>query len=111
MKTIRIVFVTIPREEAQTMARQLVEERYAACVSIVPKINSIYSWDGKIQEDEESLLIIKTTQGRFDALMEHVKEHHPYEVPEIIGFPLTEALPEYVSWVRRETDSGTGGHS
>lgn len=88
------------------MARALVSERLCACVNIMPKIESFYWWDGEVNHDEEALLICKTTADKFDLLMAYVKENHPYEVPEIISVGLTNALPEYVEWVKRETIEG-----
>ncbi len=104
MESIRVVLITIPHDEAERMARSLVEERLAACVNIVPKITSYFWWDEKVQTDEESLLIVKTTVAKFPKLMEFVLENHPYELPEIIGLPLTSAFPDYVAWVKQETN-------
>lgn len=104
METIRVVLITIPHDEAERMARSLVEERLAACVNIVPKITSYFWWDDKVQVDEESLLIVKTTQMKFEKLLAFVLENHPYELPEIIGLPLTSAFPDYVAWVKAETN-------
>jgi len=103
METIRVVYISIPRDEAEKMARALVEQRLAACINIVPKIHSIFWWDDAIQTDEESLLIVKTTTTKFPELMDYVIENHPYELPEIIGLPLAAAFPEYVAWVKQET--------
>ncbi len=100
---IRIVFVSIPREEAKTFARKLVEERLAACVNIVPKMESYYWWDGKVLEDSESLLLIKTTAARFDELQQYIVDRHPYDLPEIVALPITEGLPDYLKWVAEET--------
>lgn len=100
---IRIVFVSIPREEAKTFARKLVEERLAACVNIVPKMESYYWWDGKVLEDSESLLLIKTTAARFDDLQQYIVDRHPYDLPEIVALPITEGLEGYLKWVAEET--------
>ena len=104
MESIRVVYISIPQDEADRMARSLVEERLAACVNIVPKISSYFWWDDKVQHDDEALLIVKTTVEKFPRLMEFVLENHPYELPEIIGLPLVSAFPDYVAWVKAETN-------
>jgi periplasmic divalent cation tolerance protein len=103
VQNIRIVYITIPRDEADKIALALVQERLASCVNIVPKITSYYWWEDAVQSDDEALLIVKTTVQRFQALMDYVLEHHPYELPEIIGLPIASAYPEYVAWVKTET--------
>jgi periplasmic divalent cation tolerance protein len=103
METIRVVYISIPREEAKQMAKGLVENRLAACVNITPKIESYYWWDDKVLYDQEALLIVKTTEGRFEEMMEYVLENHPYDLPEIIGMPLASAFPDYIAWVKEET--------
>ncbi len=104
MEDIRVVFISVPREEANNLAKGIVEERLAACVNIVPKIESWFRWDNKVEHDEEALLIIKTTQQRFDTLRDWVVANHPYELPEIIALPISEGLPQYLAWVRKETE-------
>ncbi|MDX9858133.1 MAG: divalent-cation tolerance protein CutA [candidate division Zixibacteria bacterium] len=103
MENIRVVFISIPRDEAGQFGRQLVANRLCACVNVVPKIESYFWWDGEVEKDEESLLLVKTTQDRFPELMAWVKENHPYDVPEVISVPLAGGLPEYVAWVKDET--------
>ena len=100
---IRVVFVSIPREEAKKFARKLVEERLGACVNIIPKMESYYWWDGKVLEDSESLLLIKTTAARFDELQQYIVDRHPYDLPEIVALPITEGLEGYLKWVVEET--------
>jgi len=99
MEHVRVAIVTIPRDEAAKLAKGLVEERLAACVNMVPRIESVFWWDGKIQHDEESLLIIKTTQLKVESMIKYVQENHPYDVPEIITLSLAEGLPDYLNWV------------
>jgi periplasmic divalent cation tolerance protein len=96
----RLVFCTCPDEAiAQRIGDVLVEERLAACVSLMPGVTSIYRWDGQIHRDPEVLVLIKTIEARVAALTERLRELHPYEVPEIIAVPITEGLPDYLSWI------------
>ncbi|MDH3892590.1 MAG: divalent-cation tolerance protein CutA [candidate division Zixibacteria bacterium] len=96
---IRAVLVTIPRDKAQELACLIVENRLAACVNIVPRIESFYWWEGKVQSDDEALLIIKTTNAGFDALQQFVLDHHPYDLPEIVALPIDAGLDAYLKWV------------
>ena len=99
-----VIFVTVGSEdEAEKIAEGLVEERLAACVSIVPKIRSIYTWKGKVEREEELLLIIKTKEELFERVRDRVKELHSYEVPEIIAIPVTNGLKEYLDWIDEVT--------
>ncbi|MEW6049893.1 MAG: divalent-cation tolerance protein CutA [Candidatus Zixiibacteriota bacterium] len=104
MESVRIVYISIPRDEAEKMAMALVERRLAACINVVPRIHSYFWWDDAVQTDEESMLIVKTTKQKFQALMEYVIENHPYELPEIIALPLVAAFPDYINWVKTETN-------
>ncbi|MBU0984632.1 MAG: divalent-cation tolerance protein CutA [candidate division Zixibacteria bacterium] len=104
METIRVVFISVPRDEASKLARKLVEERLAACVNVVPKIESYFWWDDAVQHDQESLLIAKTTDDKFDDLADFVVENHSFELPEIIAFELAGGLTEYIAWIHRETE-------
>jgi periplasmic divalent cation tolerance protein len=106
METVRVVFISVPRDEANKLARNLVEKRLAACINIVPKIESFFWWDDAVQRDEEALLIAKTTRQRMDELMRYVQANHPYEFPEVISLPLSEGLPDYVAWIKKETERG-----
>ena len=95
-----IAFSTIDsEEEAKKIACALVEAKLAACVNIVPKLTSIYQWKEKLCEEEEFLLIIKTSQARFEELKTMFTELHPYEVPELIACPIIDGLPDYLDWV------------
>lgn len=98
-----VVFVTVPnREIAEKIAKALIESRLAACVNIIDGLKSIYWWKGKIEEDDELLLIIKTRIEVFEELVLKIKELHPYTVPEIIGLPIIAGSKDYIDWLRNE---------
>lgn len=101
---VRIVLISIPRDEAKKLARQLVEERFAACVNVIPKTESYYWWDDEVQHDDESVLIVKSTASRFDALCEFVITEHPFDLPEILALKPSEGLPDYLTWVASECE-------
>jgi len=99
-----VVFVTTPNEdEAVKIARALVEARFAACVNIIKDIRSIYTWQGKIEDESEALLLIKTQKNLFDSLLSKVKELHSYTVPEVIALPIVEGSKDYLSWLKEVT--------
>ncbi|KAL6082384.1 hypothetical protein STEG23_021539 [Scotinomys teguina] len=93
----------------------VVEKRLAACVNLIPQITSIYEWKGKIEEDSEVLMMIKTQSSLVPALTEFVRSVHPYEVAEVIALPVEQGNPPYLHWVRQVTesvsDSGTSPSS
>jgi periplasmic divalent cation tolerance protein len=96
----RLMFCTCPDEAtAQGIAETLVQERLAACANLLPGITSIYRWDGRIQRDPEVLVLIKTTVEHVERLTARLRALHPYEIPEIIAVPITEGLPDYLSWL------------
>ena len=98
------VLMTSPdKEEAKNIARSLLEERKAACVSIFPKGESYFWWDGKIDREEEFLIIAKTREELFPDLIEIVKNIHSYDVPEIIALPITGGSRDYLDWLGEET--------
>ena len=99
-----VTYVTVSSmEEAKNISYTLVESKLAACANIVPSITSVYTWQGKICEDQECLLIIKTRKELFPALREKVKSLHSYTVPEIIALPILEGSKSYLDWIREET--------
>lgn len=81
------------------MAEGVVTGRLAACVSIIPSIKSTYVWQGVLEKSEEYLLLAKTTESSLPELQTWLKEHHPYELPEIIAVPIRSGLPDYLEWV------------
>ena len=86
-------------EDAERIARVLVERRLAACVNVVPKVVSVYRWKGEICRDEELLLVVKTRRERLDALREAVVGLHPYEVPELVALPIEAGHEPYLAWL------------
>ncbi|XP_020213931.1 protein CutA 1, chloroplastic isoform X2 [Cajanus cajan] len=99
-----VVYVTVPNKEAgKNLAESIVQEKLAACVNRVPGIESMYQWEGKIQTDSEELLIIKTRQSLLEALTEHIKANHQYEVPEVISLPITGGNLKYLEWIKEST--------
>lgn len=99
-----MVLVNVPDETvAHAIARALVEQRLAACVNVLPRVQSVYRWQGKIEEAVEVPMLIKTTQARYAELEATVKAAHPYDVPELIALPIVAGLPEYLGWVAAET--------
>jgi periplasmic divalent cation tolerance protein len=99
-----VVLVTCgSEEEALKIANALVEARLAACVNLVAPIRSIYRWEGKIWDEKEWLLIIKTQKHRFEALEQKVKSLHSYAVPEIVSLPITEVSAAYLDWINENT--------
>ena len=99
-----IIFVTAPNsEEASRIANALVSEQLAACVNIVPSIESIYRWEGKVTSDREALMIIKTVDDRYVDVERRVKELHSYSTPEIVAIPIEQGSREYLDWIRKST--------
>jgi len=100
----RVVFVTAPDlEVAGKIARAVVEDRLAACASLLPGVTSIYRWRGEVLEDAEVLLLIKTRLEHLDDLERRVLELHPYEVPEFIALEPAHVEPRYLAWLQSET--------
>jgi periplasmic divalent cation tolerance protein len=96
----RIVLSTTgSEEEARTIAHHLVEHQLAACVNIVPQIESIYRWHGKVESSQEWLLLIKTSAERFPAVRDAIRELHSYELPECIALSVEDGTAEYLQWI------------
>ncbi len=101
---VMVALSTAPdRETARTIARALVDERLAACVNLVEPMTSIYRWDGQIEESTEVGLIIKTISSRLSALEARLRALHPYALPELIAWPITEGSPPFIDWVIGQT--------
>ena len=99
-----IVLTNVPDLEcAQLIARTLVEARLAACVNLLPAVQSIYRWQGQIEEATEITLLIKTTSQQVDSLQTEIVKLHPYDVPEIIATPIVAGYAPYLQWIATET--------
>ena len=96
-----VVLITAPhREEAIRLADMLVGAHLAACVQILPEMESVYRWQGKIERQPEILLIVKTTRARFDELEREVRALHSYDTPEIVALPIIAGLEPYLRWLQ-----------
>lgn len=98
-----VLVTTASQEEAEKIANVLVEAKLAACVSFSP-INSIYTWQGKVNKDQEWQLFIKTDLNRFPTLQAKIIELHSYEVPEIIALPIIKGHQPYLQWISQQVD-------
>ncbi len=105
---VRLVFCTCPDlDSARALAAALVGQRLAACVNLLPAMQSVYRWHGQVEQASEVQLLIKTTAGRMDALGAWIRREHPYELPEIIAITPSDGLPAYLDWIRAETREET----
>ena len=99
-----IVLVTVPSaDEASRIAEALIGERLAACVNILPGVESVYRWEGKINHDRELLLVIKSTAERYSELERRVHQLHSYSTPEIIAVNIDRGSEKYLGWIRDST--------
>ncbi len=95
-----VVFVTVPsKEEAHMISRKLLEEKLCACVNIIEGVNSFFWWEGKIDNANELLLVIKSSKAKLAKLIKTVKANHSYTVPEIIALPIIGGNKEYLDWI------------
>ena len=94
------VYVTVPSQDvADTLAASIINQKLAACVNIIPGLQSVYFWEGKVAKDQELLLMIKTQSSLVPRLAEHVRKHHPYDEPEAIAVPITGGSSSYIQWI------------
>ena len=102
-RIVQIITTVHDRHTAEEMGRRLVEEKLVACCQIAGPIRSIYWWKGTIEQADEWYCIMKTKEALYRAAEDAIHRLHPYEVPEIIGVPILNALEDYAAWVERET--------
>ena len=93
------------REQAESIARELVERKLAACVNVIPGMTSFYRWRGELQREGEVLLVVKSRRGLFDRLAARVRELHSYQVPEIIALPVIVGDEDYLRWLSEATQA------
>jgi periplasmic divalent cation tolerance protein len=99
-----LVFTTLPSaDKAAELAKVLIEERLAACANLLPAIRSIYRWQGKLQDENEVLVLLKTRAEHLERLKLRILELHPYEVPEILAVPVEAGYQPYLEWLAGET--------
>ena len=97
------VYITAPhRDDALRIGRALVEERLAACANVFDSMTSIYWWQGAVQQDQEAVLIAKSTEPLFERLAQRVRELHSYEVPCVVALPVVSGNAPYLEWISRE---------
>jgi periplasmic divalent cation tolerance protein len=102
---ISLIYTTINNEEdAKKIANYLVDEQIVACVNIIPNVQSIYRWKGKIEEEREFLLIAKTVDENVIKAINKIKKLHNYEIPDIISIPINNGYSEYLDYIKRETE-------
>lgn len=94
-----VVIVSCPNSLSEKIAKPLVQEKLAACVSIIPEVKSIYTWQNELCSEAESLLLIKTHRGKFSALEKRIKELHTYQIPEIIALSIESGHQPYLKWL------------
>lgn len=95
-----LVLTTVKNKtEAKRLSEKLVSEKLAACVSVLPNVNSTYRWRGKIERAKEVMLVVKTSAKKCDKLIHRIKELHSYEIPEVLVLRVERGLPEYLKWV------------
>lgn len=99
-----IVLTTLPAEaDAAAMAEALIEARLAACVNVLPVMESIYRWKGAIERDRERQMVIKTSRQQVDGLWQHLRDLHPYDVPEFVVLPIVDGSEPYLRWIGEST--------
>ena len=101
MNYLVVISTASSEKEGQKIAKKLVEARLAACVNVIPRVRSFFYWEGKLCEENEALLLIKTTKNQFRPLINKIKKIHSYAVPEIIGISLEGGERNYLNWVKK----------
>jgi len=98
--SLSLMYVTVPDiQTGKKLARPLIEKKQAACVNIIPQITSVYEWEGKIEEDNEAVMLIKTATSNVDMISKYIREHHPYDVAAAISVKIDNGNPPFLDWV------------
>lgn len=104
-----VVWSNFPDEQsARGAAHHLVEQQLAACVTLLPAVQSVYRWQNAIEEATEVVLMIKTVRSRYAELEQFLKKLHPYDVPEIVALQMVDGLPAYLEWIRQQATGNKG---
>jgi periplasmic divalent cation tolerance protein len=103
-----VVTISAPPSAGKTLAGALVESRAAACVQIIPGIQSVYWWKGQVQTDEEVLLVVKTLKSKLPDIEALLRKNHPYDLPELVFLPIRGGLGDYLEWVRQSVRKNPG---
>jgi periplasmic divalent cation tolerance protein len=100
-----LLYITVKdKNQARTIARTLVREKYAACANIIERITSLFFWEGNLCDENEAVLIVKTRKSLLGRVIKRVKELHTYSVPCIVALPIVGGNPDFLKWVQTETD-------
>lgn len=105
MKCITILITTPNSTVSDVIINQLLADKLVSCVNVIPSVKSVYWWKGKICKSKEQLLIVKSIKSRFKKIENVVKKNHPYEVPEIVSFEISNGNPEYLKWIFNTVNS------
>ncbi len=106
MTEVGVVVMSAPDEaRAAELARTLVEERLIACANVIPRVRSIYRWQGSIADEGEVLVVMKIDRAQFERVRERIVQLHPYQVPEVLCFEVSAGHPPYLQWVLEQTQS------
>lgn len=98
------VYTTFPDEEsAASVAEHLLKKKLVACANILPSVRSLYIWKGKLQNEEEVVMILKTTAEQFEAMEKEIIKHHPYDIPAIVALPIETGHEPYLQWIGEQT--------
>jgi periplasmic divalent cation tolerance protein len=109
MNEIVIISTADTMDLAEKVASTIVKESLAACVNIVPGIRSIYRWEGKVCDDAELLLLIKSSEDNFESVRSRIRQLHTYDTPEVIAVPIGAGDPDYLNWLHAQLKSGPTG--
>jgi periplasmic divalent cation tolerance protein len=104
MEAIVVITTVGSEEQANTLARELVARRHAACVNIVPGLKTFYRWQGKLRHDTELMLVIKTLESEFEGVAATIRELHDYELPEILAFAVGHGEARFLAWIAESVD-------
>ncbi len=100
----KFVYITFPdNEQARTMAHDLLQQKLVACVNVLPHMTSIYSWNGKVQEETETAMVCKTVANKIEPLKTYIAKHHPYDTPCVVAWDITDGAEPFLEWVKEAT--------